>query len=95
MSASVTPISDYANLKVVKRNGDGGGGDSLEARVARLESDIKHIQQDATEIKQDIKSISSDIVTMKIDVAQTKTSITWVHWVQGVILAAIIAGYFI
>lgn len=60
MSASVTPIGDYANLKVVKRHGDGGGGDELEARVARLESDVEYIKRDISEIKTDIKDMRKE-----------------------------------
>ncbi|EHY1015170.1 hypothetical protein K2C01_003848 [Vibrio vulnificus] len=58
MRASVTPIGDYANPKVVTRHS--GGGDDLEARVARLESDVEYIKRDISEIKTDIKDMRKE-----------------------------------
>lgn len=42
-------------------NGNGGGGDSMEARVARLESSVAYIERDIAEIKTDIKDIHKDM----------------------------------
>lgn len=43
----------------LKSNGSGGGG-SMEARVAKLESDVEYIKRDISEIKDDIKDIKKD-----------------------------------
>lgn len=39
---------------------DGGGGDMLEARVARLESDVEHIKNSIKDIKDDVREIKRD-----------------------------------
>ena len=40
--------------------GGSGGGDGMEARIAKLESDVEHIQRDVTEIKTDLRDIKKD-----------------------------------
>ena len=46
-------------------NGDGrGGGDSVESRIARVESDVKNIFIHLGDIKKDIRELRNDI---KID----------------------------
>lgn len=52
------------NLGASSHNGgnDGsGGGDMLEARVARLESDSEYIKRDIAEIKDDLKEVRKDM----------------------------------
>lgn len=46
------------------RNGDGngGGGDMLEPRIARLESDVSYIRRDIDELKGDVKSVSQSMI---------------------------------
>jgi hypothetical protein len=46
------------NTFVTSKSG-GGGGDMLEARVARLESDVQNINANAVEIKQDVRDLRS------------------------------------
>jgi len=36
------------------------GGDGMEARIAKLESDVGHIQSDLREMKGDVKDIKKD-----------------------------------
>ncbi|WP_448511642.1 hypothetical protein [Photorhabdus laumondii] len=50
-------------------SGDGGGGDMLEARVARLESDVEHIKASMSDMKADLKSVTGDVSSMKTDAA--------------------------
>ena len=38
----------------------GGGGDNMEARVARLESHVEHIDTTLSDIKQDVRDIKKD-----------------------------------
>lgn len=47
-------------------NGTGNGGDDMQARVARLESDVEHIKQDIAEIKADVRQAASDIGSIKL-----------------------------
>lgn len=42
--------------------GNGGGGDMLEARVARLEVDVNYIRRDVDELKTDVKSINQNMI---------------------------------
>ncbi|MEX2525804.1 MAG: hypothetical protein WD750_12660 [Gammaproteobacteria bacterium] len=39
----------------------GDGGDGMEARIARLESDVAHIRTDIAEIKVDTKDFRKEI----------------------------------
>lgn len=62
-----------ANTYTIKggaKTTDGGGGDGMELRIARLESDVHHIQSDIRDIKSDIKEIKSD---MKHDYREIKS----------------------
>lgn len=45
-------------------DGDGGGGNMLEARVAKLESDVSYIRRDVDELKADVKSIDRNMITV-------------------------------
>lgn len=91
MSKNVTPIGDYANLEVVKRHGD-GGGNGLEARVAKLEAYVTIIRDDITEIHSEIKSFRNETSLLREGIAEVKTSIKWITWLQGLIAAAIVSG---
>ncbi|EPG4500521.1 MULTISPECIES: hypothetical protein [Citrobacter freundii complex] len=42
-------------------DGNGGGGNMLEARVAKLEADISYIRRDVDELRIDAKSISQNM----------------------------------
>lgn len=60
------------------RNGDNGGGgndtgsgnppggDDVEVRVARLESDVEYIKRDIAEIKADVRQAAGDIGSIKL-----------------------------
>jgi len=43
--------------------GGDGGGNMLEARVAKLESDVSYIRRDVDELKNDVKSIDRNMIT--------------------------------
>lgn len=43
-------------------SGNGGGGDMLEPRVARLESDVSYIRKDIDELKSDVKTVSQNMI---------------------------------
>ena len=55
---NVTPIR--ATNDQHAQHGSGSGGDGMEARLAKLESDVGHIQSDVKEIKTDIKELRKD-----------------------------------
>lgn len=52
--------------------GDGGSGDVLEPRVAKLEAHVEHIQRDVAEIKTSLGKVSSDVGEIKITLAEIK-----------------------
>jgi len=45
-------------------SGNGGGGDMLEPRIARLESDVSYIRRDIDDLKSDVKSVSQNMITV-------------------------------
>ncbi|WP_152524360.1 hypothetical protein [Aeromonas salmonicida] len=49
--------------------GDGGNGDVLEPRVAKLESHVEHIQRDTTDIKQKLERVADDVSSLKVSMA--------------------------
>ena len=49
--------------------GSGGGGDDMNERIAKIESDVRHIESDVKEIKSDIRTM--------IDKGFTMFLITW------------------
>lgn len=43
----------------------GGGGPTLEARVAKLEATVEHVQRDAADIKVELRDMRKDIVGIR------------------------------
>jgi hypothetical protein len=41
----------------------GGGGPTLEARIAKLEATMDHVQNDVTELKADVRELRRDLST--------------------------------
>lgn len=54
-------MPDVYTLPVKRQHGDNNdGGGTVEARIARLESDVAHIQRDISEMKVDIREVKRD-----------------------------------
>lgn len=69
-------LYDFPSRPSVKRKdggghsgGDGGNGDVLEPRVAKLESHVEHIQRDTTDIKQKLERVADDVSDLKVSMA--------------------------
>lgn len=56
-------------------DGNGGGGNMLEARVAKLESDVSYIRRDVDELKIDVKSISTNMTIVLERLSSIKDSL--------------------
>ncbi|MFQ2658875.1 hypothetical protein ACK3ZC_06965 [Aeromonas caviae] len=54
--------------------GAGGGGDMLEPRVARLESDVDYIKRDIGELKETAKSINATLQDIRVSLEGVKTN---------------------
>ncbi|BDC85263.1 hypothetical protein NUITMVA2_06200 [Aeromonas caviae] len=54
--------------------GSGGGGDMLEPRVARLESDVDYIKRDIGELKETAKSINATLQDIRVSLEGVKTN---------------------
>ncbi len=52
-------------LRRTPLKGDGDGGDGMEARIARLESDVEHIKTDVAQLKKDVGQLKVDVATIK------------------------------
>jgi len=50
----------WVEYDMVLTEDDGGGGDGMEPRIAKLEADVDHIKTDISEIKTDIKELRKD-----------------------------------
>lgn len=72
-----------------KNNGGGptGGGEMLEPRVAKLESDVEYIKRDIREIRPDIKSIDARLTGIEASISSAKTTIKIVGGVLTVTIA--------
>lgn len=74
MSVEIVNFPTPPNRDRAERGGDTGnsgngnppGGDGVEARVARLESDVEYIKRDIGEIKSEMRQIGSDIGAIKV-----------------------------
>ncbi len=77
-------ISSGANV------GGNDGGNNLEARVAKLESDVEHIKGYVAEIRADMKDVKSDVVDLKLSIASQTTKLMLTAFsMTGLIIAAI------
>lgn len=67
------PIGHYSTDDAYSRHGGGnGGGNMLEARVAKLESDVEYIKRDLAEVKSDIKSVDSRLSGIETSISSAK-----------------------
>lgn len=58
------PIEDVDFIPHTEsHDGGNGGGDDMQARVAKLESDVEHIKSTLKEIKEDVREIKRDART--------------------------------
>ncbi|MDR2869964.1 MAG: hypothetical protein LBV04_05910 [Deferribacteraceae bacterium] len=56
----VYPIINFERSTKLVSNGN-DGGDGMEPRIAKLESDVAHIKDDISGIKSDIREMRADI----------------------------------
>lgn len=76
------------NYHTELRHGDGnGGGDDMQVRVAKLESDVSYIQRDIADIKSDVKSIDSRLVNIEQGISSLKATFKVCSGVAGVVFA--------
>ncbi|EAS1948151.1 hemolysin XhlA [Salmonella enterica] len=88
MSSNNTVIQLYPNQDISRtighqladdaystHGGGNGGGNMLEARVAKLESDVEYIKRDLAEVKSDIKSVDSRLSGIETSISSAKTTI--------------------
>lgn len=69
-SDNIIPFISDISSELVKRRGDGGGGDGmLEARVAKLEASVEDIKTNLAEIKADVREIRNSASNISRDVA--------------------------
>ena len=67
--------SSPSNRHTKDFGGGNGGGEDLQTRVAKLESDFEYIKRDIAEVKSDIKSIESRLSAIETGIASAKTTI--------------------
>ncbi|MFW7194359.1 hemolysin XhlA [Enterobacter sp. BNK-29] len=70
-----------------KYGGGNGGGDDMQARVAKLESDVEYIKRDIAEIKSDIKSMDSRLAEIEKGINSAKTTIKASATVVSIVFA--------
>lgn len=66
--SNVVPLGYKGRLKFGDDTGNDGGDGSMEARVAKLESDVGHIMRDVSEIKQKLERVAEDVSDLKISI---------------------------
>ncbi|KLF53517.1 hemolysin XhlA [Klebsiella aerogenes] len=82
-AVDLTTEGDHSSMY----GGGNGGGNMLEARVAKLESDIEYIKRDIAETKSDIKSIDSRLSDIETGISSAKTTIKASAAVVSVVFA--------
>lgn len=68
-------------------NGNGGGGDMLEPRVAKLESDVSYIQRDISKLQKDVESIDSRLGNIETSLTTMKTTFKATGAIVSVVFA--------
>lgn len=58
-----------------KRGGGDDGGNDMQVKVARLESDVEYIKRDISELKNDVKSIDSRLSGIETGIKSLKTTL--------------------
>lgn len=83
------PIEDHESMphNPYYSDGDGGGGNMLEPRVAKLESDVSYIQRDIELLQKDVKSIDTRLSNIETGIATMKTTIKATGAVVAVVFA--------
>ncbi|WP_368229389.1 hypothetical protein [Aeromonas sp. R10-1] len=67
--SNLVPFSGRkGRLKFEDNSGNDGGDGSMEARVAKLESDVGHIMRDVSEIKQKMERVADDVNDLKVSI---------------------------
>lgn len=67
--SNLVPFSGRkGRLKFEDSSGNDGGDGSMEARVAKLESDVGHIMRDVSEIKQKLERVADDVNDLKVSI---------------------------
>lgn len=84
----VQPVANEDfNVHTLKHGNGNGGGDDMQSRVAKLESDIEYIKRDIAETKSDIKSIDSRLSKIETGISSAKTTIKASAAVVSVVFA--------
>ncbi|HHX7338378.1 TPA: hemolysin XhlA [Enterobacter roggenkampii] len=83
------PIEERASMphNPSYSDGNGGGGNMLEPRVAKLESDVSYIKRDIEALRSDVKSIDSRLSNIETGIATMKTTIKATGAVATVVFA--------
>jgi len=58
-------------------SGNGGGGDMLEPRVARLESDVSYIKRDIEKIQNNVDSIDKRLTSIESSISTMRATIKY------------------
>ncbi|MNJ42631.1 hypothetical protein D3C77_376040 [compost metagenome] len=67
--SNLVPFSGRkGRLKFEDNSGNDGGDGSMEARVAKLESDVGHIMRDVSEIKKKMERVADDVNDLKVSI---------------------------
>ena len=85
-SLAEVPFDTYVGTGYGFYPASGGGGDSMEPRIAKLESDVEHIKTDISDIKIDVRDFRKEIGDLKEKVSNTKV---WISAFGFSILVAI------
>lgn len=72
--------------KVSSNKGGNDGGNTMEARVAKLESDVENIKTNITDIKSDVREIRNDIKDIK---SESKSDLIKIFGVIGTAVATL------
>ncbi|QWA09824.1 hemolysin XhlA [Sodalis ligni] len=68
-------------------SGKSGGGNDMQSRIAKLESDVSYIRRDIDELKLEVKSVDKRLSNIEAGITSMKTTLKATGVVMGLVFA--------